>query len=247
MRYGNEVLERVKTLASTHTQAEIAEQINREFGCAVSESSVSKLMKRYGIEKPRVVKHMRKSSENYHVYTETEKEWLKQHQDEMPRDQLADTFNQVFGTAVSRTSIKDVCTKRLKLKRSQNTGCIQSGDKRIDDIRLPVGTERIYNGYTWVKVNNIQFKGKVTSDKFRQNWCPKQVYLYEQAHGTIPVGYFVVFLDGNKQNFDLDNLYCINRRVLAMMSKNRWWTESREHTLTAIKWCELFYALRKGE
>ena len=59
----------------------------------------------------------------------------------------------------------------------------------------------------------------------------------------------VCFLDGDNNNFDLNNLYPINRKISAIMSKNKWWTHSRNHTLAAIKWCELFYVLKdmKGE
>lgn len=55
----------------------------------------------------------------------------------------------------------------------------------------------------------------------------------------------VIHLDGNKLNCDIDNLYCIPKKFRALMNKNHWYTDSREHTLTAIKWCELYYALRK--
>jgi hypothetical protein len=71
-----------------------------------------------------------------------------------------------------------------------------------------------------------------------------QKKIYQDAHGEIAPGKMVCFLDGNPHNFDLDNLYPIDRKISAVMSNNRWWTDSKEHTLTAIKWCELYYAIK---
>jgi hypothetical protein len=79
---------------------------------------------------------------------------------------------------------------------------------------------------------------------------PKRRYVWEQAYGPIPEKHKIIHLDGDCMNCDLDNLYCIPYKFTAILNKNRWMTDSREHTLTAIKWCELFYAMkekREGE
>ena len=73
---------------------------------------------------------------------------------------------------------------------------------------------------------------------------PLQKKIYQDAYGEIEEGKMVCFLDGNAENFDIDNLYPIDRKISAVMSANQWWTKDREHTLTAIKWCELHYALK---
>ena len=94
-----------------------------------------------------------------------------------------------------------------------------------------------------MKYNNIEFDGPSTEEQFKLNWMEKQRYIWEQVHGPIPKGHVVVFLDGNNRNFDIDNLYCMDRKWMPFMVKNKWFTTDREHTLTAIKWCELHYAL----
>ena len=63
----------------------------------------------------------------------------------------------------------------------------------------------------------------------------------------IPEGYFVIFLDNNQMNFDISNLYCVNRKIHVIMSKNKWYTNNKENTLTAIKWCELYYVLKNNK
>lgn len=82
---------------------------------------------------------------------------------------------------------------------------------------------------------------------FKENWVQKHRYIYEQQHGEIPNDHIIIFLDGNKTNFSINNLYCISRKIHAVMNKNRWFSENPDLTLTAIKWCELFYALKGNQ
>lgn len=63
----------------------------------------------------------------------------------------------------------------------------------------------------------------------------------------VPKGKMVCFLDCNRDNIDISNLYCIDRKISAVMSKNKWWSKDKDRTLTAIKWCELYYALHGGK
>ena len=87
----------------------------------------------------------------------------------------------------------------------------------------PIGSERIQcnNGLTYIKVG------------WPRKWRLKHHVIWEQAHGMIPPGCVILFRDGNKQNFSLDNL--------ALVTKS-------EHTYiikTGIEWhdAEIFDAL----
>lgn len=178
-----------------------------------------------------------------HRYTPQQDEWLRQHIEHCDSyRQLTEMFNEHFGASVGKYSISDRCTKRLHIHRNANTGTFQKGEQHAK--KYQIGDERIYNGYVWVKFNDIQHSGKATMKQFKENWMPKQRYVYEQHHGEIPEGCIVVFLDSNIMNFSPDNLYCIPRRINAIMNQNHWFTTERENTLTAIKWCELYYALK---
>lgn len=74
----------------------------------------------------------------------------------------------------------------------------------------PIGSERIdkKQGYILIKIAD---PGK---------WVAKHKFLYEKTYGKIPKGKMVTFKDGNKLNFDLDNLICISRAENVVM--NRW-------------------------
>lgn len=73
-----------------------------------------------------------------------------------------------------------------------------------------LGSERIGSeGYTLIKIaepNVYKLKHRV---------------IYEQHHGKIPKNHTVVFADGNKSNFDIDNLILVSRSELAMMNQHK--------------------------
>lgn len=93
----------------------------------------------------------------------------------------------------------------------------------------PLGSERIVkDGYCEVKV----------SDTGRR-WRPKHVLIYEKHHGKVPKGSAVIFLDGDKRNFDIDNLYLVTRSQLAMLNKNSLIQKDADLTKTAINVVDL--------
>lgn len=71
--------------------------------------------------------------------------------------------------------------------------------------------------------------------------------VWEETYGPIPKGYLIVNLDMDKLNLSIENLYCIPRKMALLMSKNKWWSKDTVITLTAIKYCELWYALKESE
>ena len=107
--------------------------------------------------------------------------------------------------------------------------------------QLPIGSIRKSQTGTYIKV--MEVKNQHISGYAEPYWLPLQKKIYQDVYGEIAPGQMVCFLDGNSKNFDIDNLYCIDRKISVIMSRNHWWTSNRENTLTAIKWCELHYAL----
>ena len=172
-------------------------------------------------------------------FTAEQEEWLRNHYHSVSSYQeLTDLFNERFGTSRLRGQISDKCTKQMRLTGMPNS--TQYGKKEKE--QLPIGTIRKSQVGTYIKVMEVQ--NHHISGYAEPYWLPLQKKIYQDVHGEIAPGQMVCFLDGNTANFDIDNLYCIDRKISAIMSKNRWWTNDREHTLTAIKWCELHYALK---
>ncbi len=74
----------------------------------------------------------------------------------------------------------------------------------------PVESERItVDGYTEIKVGEPN------------KWRLKQQVIWERYNGNIPKGHSILFGDGNKRNFDIDNLILVSRQQLLIMNRNK--------------------------
>ena len=177
-----------------------------------------------------------------HHYTEAEKQFLRDNIQSLTYCELTKAFNSRFGTSLNECSISDVCLKRMGIKRDHPSK-FPKGRKSFV-YSCPIGAERTVGEQTFVKVSDVPNVGRTPSKGNDPNWKEKQFIVYEQAHGAIPDNKLIVFLDKDRKNFDIENLYCVDRKVNFMMAKNGWYSTDREITLTAIKWCELFYAMK---
>ena len=74
---------------------------------------------------------------------------------------------------------------------------------------VDVGTERLdADGYTYVKIENPK------------KWILKHRKIWIDNFGDIPESHAVIFLDGNKSNFDLFNLILVHRRDLLYFNRH---------------------------
>ena len=88
-------------------------------------------------------------------------------------------------------------------------------------IEKPVGSEYITNeGYTIVKTKAPNF------------WEYKQRVIWKKAHGEIPAKHVIIFADGNKSNFDIDNLICVSKNELRQL--NRYKLKKDDADLTKV-------------
>ena len=158
--------------------------------------------------------------------------------------ELADLFNQKFNTNITSRTIKSYkANNKLnsglsgKFRKGQTPH--NKGKKMPKEVyekvkhtmfakgnvppnHRPVGSERISkDGYIEVKVAEPN------------KWRLKQRVVYEEAKGKIPEGCTIIFLDGNKRNFDIDNLRCITRSELLYLNCNGL-NNSNEITETGI-------------
>lgn len=209
-----------------HLQDMTWEQLHKEFckrfDVRVSRKRLNQMLYERGILKiPR------------HHWTNTERQFLKENNDKYTLPELTERFNQYFGLELSYGAITQQCQTFLGLRRGENT---------FQATEVPAGTEVVKNDGKYSRIM-VKMPGAVRG-QHRKAWRKKAEVIYEQLHGPIPENGRVIHLDGNFENFDADNLYCIDARIQACLSLHKWWTDSKEHTLAAIKWCELFYAMK---
>ena len=137
-------------------------------------------------------------------YTDEQKQWLREnHHKYLIRD-LSTKFNERFGTNKTSDMIWGVCKERLNLTNSSYEYI--SNKEGFRGSHKPLLSERSDGEFTVVKVSQKGSK--------RQQWIPKQRYIWEQHYGKkVPEDYRVIFLDGNKNNFSINNLACVDRQT----------------------------------
>lgn len=111
-------------------------------------------------------------------------EFLKNNVSGNSFDELTQKFNTNFGTHKTVINIMTAC----KIRGIKN----RRGTK-------PIGTEKISEGIVFVKVAH--------PDK----WRMKHHLLWEQKNGPIPKECCIIFADGDKTNFNEDNLIKVSR------------------------------------
>lgn len=211
---------------------EMAEKFNSRFGTNMKADTLANLCKRHGGQG---------GAKNY--FTVEEDAWLAENRPQMFAKELEDEFFKVFGKRRTGNSLVCRCKKlgfhceddgRFKkghpswhsgmsideykshyTDESFAKGKFKKGE-RSAAYRYDVGDEVIRDDYIYVKISDDpQIPPK-------KQWKSKQRFIYEQHYGELPDGYQVIFLDGDRENFDIDNLAAI--------------TDSERMTLTALNW-----------
>lgn len=173
-------------------------------------------------------------------YSEAEELFLREHIGECESfAELTQRLNSEFHTDRKMERVREKCCKQMHIRIGKNVS--QYGRKPKE--QLPIGTIRHgQNGATYIKVMDSD---KSYATGYQEPWwMPLQKKIYQDAHGKIPDGYMVIFLDCDRGNFSLDNLYAIDRKISARLAKNGWYSKNPELTKAAIKWCELMKELR---
>ena len=148
-------------------------------------------------------------------------EFIRDNQFGITRQELADRFNTKFGTNATVRQLRSFCSYH-KLKNGMTgqfnkghkpwcvglagTGLVKTPPMAFKQghtlrKREPIGYEYInHRGVICVKIGEGRYKHK-------------HIMVYEQHKGAIPDGYRLKFVDGNKQNCNIDNLELVPLRV----------------------------------
>ena len=115
-------------------------------------------------------------------------------------------------------------------ERARKT-CFKKGHKSANAV--DIGTEHIRWSTTDDKgIGYLNIK--VCDGKGNKNWIPKQRYIYEQHYGKIPKGHKVIFADGNRFNFDIDNLILVSENENLILNQKSLRANDKEITNTGV-------------
>ena len=107
---------------------------------------------------------------------------------------------------------------------------------------LPIGTElMLSDGYVWVKIDD---QPKVPK---KVNWKQKHRLVWEEVNGPVPEGCLVIFLDGDRTNFALENLHMVTKSQNARLNQYGFRGENPEATKLGITAVNLISATVSAE
>ena len=153
-------------------------------------------------------------------------EWLRENARNYTIDDLLVMVNKKFKETYTRLQLQKYLVRNkieYKYKNKKNSHNMS---------RLPIGTEYTKkDGMVLVKIG-------------RNKWEYKQRYIYEQYYGKIPKNMYVIFLDQNRSNYDINNLRAITRRESSIISNQKIFSKSKEVTETAIEVAKLIIKSR---
>lgn len=200
----------------------------------------------------------------YNTYPIEQDEFLRINAPLMSRKELTERFNKIFDTNKSVLAIKSYCNNRGYNSSSdgkfQNNHVSWQTGVRGEEFKShyskesytkmrkavaeankthKLGDEIIIDGVPWI-ITSLDYNFPLWERR-----QPKRRVVWERLHGEIPKDHCIICLDGNPMNCEPSNLYCMPIRFRTVMAKNQWWSDNAELTLAAIKWCELYYAIRE--
>jgi len=132
-----------------------------------------------------------------HRYTPEELRFLKRNVKRRSNADLTDLFNRQFGLQMSAKKIRGI---RIFYGLRSGFNCAN---------RKPIGARRTTSGERYIEVKIAQ------PDK----WKKLHVVIWEKANGKVPRGHVVIFANGNKRDFNLDNLLLVSKKELVVMNK----------------------------
>ena len=214
-KYPEEYINWLKENYGTKSAKEITKEFNQLFNTNKTEYAIKSYVARCKIP------HTMYYSYNYKYSVEI-RNWLKENiSTATSYKELTKELNRIFKTDYDPLCIQDLCIKRLKIKLGKNIGTYGYKSKE----EHPIGYLKVSNGTTYIKVKlNAEEKIIKTNHGYAEPyWKPLQKYIYEKEYGKIKENEMIIFLDGNNQNFNLENLACVTKDIALCLNRGHYY------------------------
>ena len=216
-----EIKEYLRVNASKHIIDELIPLLYIEFGVEYKKEQLRKILNYNKIPYKRV--EMRK-------YNPKQKEYLlKISQDYTPR-QLMEITNKKFG---SNYTFKEfhvyLRTNKIPFKYEDAKKSHTKGKE------YPLGSLGMNKGMVTIKVG-------------KHKWIPKQRYIYEQYYGVkLKPNQFVIFLDGDRTNYNIDNLRVVDNKVAGYIGNYNLRSKNKQLSELGLNVAKLMVRTREEE
>lgn len=222
---------------------DIADEMTRIFGYNVKPSRVTSYL----------YHHRLKTGAGAPLLTKEQYQWLKDHCHGLSYEDQQKQILERFGVHLTLDQVKNM-RSRYKMD-SGLTGQFKKGsvpwNKGMKGCCTGGRTTQFRPGHTPHNTRPENYES-VDIDGYVHIKPPGEKYMtlkhrwiWEQAHGPIPPGHCLIFLDGNKQNCSLNNLALITRAEHARMCQKHLQCDNPEYTKAGIQIAKLM--LKKSE
>ena len=213
----------IKRIAKGNKKKTILEKVNKKFNLTLNINQLNNCM--YSREIKARIRH---------TWTDEQVEYLKSIAEGTPRKDIVDKINEKFNLNLSMQQIRDCMNDRGIRNNIDKKFSAKDGNRCQQE--KPIGTiSRWECGYTRIKTGDNE-------------WEFIQRYIWKKHHGEIPPGHSVIFLDGNTDNYNIENLALVNRNELMKYNSMRLNSNDQELNRVTVNLAKLMTkAKEKGE
>lgn len=211
-----------------YTYEELTNRFNKRFNSNRAKTAIAKrcndTLKLK--DKPNVANTVKRVN----CYSEKEIKYLKKHINDYTYKQLVVELKERFGRNTNHHALEEMCRRR--------------GIKKHTKV-LPVGAEVRKKHKVYIKISDKKESDNNFNDS--GNYMKKNRYLYRKYVGELSEDEVVIFLNGNNQDFRLENLCKVSKGTHGTMLLKGWRSENPNLTLAGVKWNELKKALKEDK
>lgn len=248
-KYSAEIDDYLRQIVPGTTFKEVTAKVNEKFGRDLTVKQVkahcNNLKLRNGC------RHGLQAGQSL-LFTKEEQDFIAAHYKGILTADLTDMLNKEFGKDYKPSQLR-----AYKKNRHMASGVDSTFRATGRRYKLPKGTRMPGSEKGWFKKgqmphNHLEVGAQVfTFDGYIKVKIAEPNYweflhklVWQEANGPIPPDHNIIFLDGNRQNCSLENLYCIPKDEYGALQSLR--SENPEITLTAAAVVKLKYlALEK--
>ena len=252
-KYTDEHIDYLREISPGRYNDEVTKLFNERFGMNVTETAIRTLRQKNGIKLGVTKSRMQYSIEQLAYLQELSAQGLF-------NAEITRLFNKKFGTKRTEIAIQQQRCKygfktdaRYYWQKGHtpwNKGKKGMSYEGMEATQFKPGNRP----HTWVPVGSeVITKDGYTKIKVAEpnKWRLKHRVIWEKHHGRpVPPGHAVIFGDGNRCNFDPDNLILVSRAQLAMLNKNRLIQGNADLTRTGVVIADIYQKigdLKKGK
>lgn len=205
----------------------MAEAYNKEFGTTIKESAIRQRTVDLGFRRPRATGEF---------LTEEQKKFIEEYYPHHSVEETTRAFNEKFGTNKKKYTMRNYAQRHgLKVDEDLVT------ESKLNAVHKE-GSKRALR-----KIGDVRYDGRYWVIKTEDGWKPVHKFVWEKHHGEIKKGHAVIYLDGDENNYTIENLQEVPMRYLGMLDKNGMRSSNAEITKTGVMWCELCEVLGRSK